>query len=245
MDLSVVIPVHDEAENVERLTDEIHSALAGRSYEIVFVDDGSEDDTLGRLRELRARTPDRLRIIRHRTACGQSTAISSGVAAARGEWIATLDGDGQNDPADIPALLSERDRRLAVGEDPMLCGHRVNRRDTWLKRVSSRIANGVRSRLLRDRTPDTGCGLKLFRRALFLSFPYFDHMHRFLPALARKEGADVLSVPVNHRPRVEGRSKYGLHDRLWVGIVDLMGVRWLIRRDRRTCAPEEVPPDVG
>ena len=244
MDLSVVIPVKNEAGNIAPLVGEIVAALEGRAgYEIVYVDDGSDDSTASEILGLQADLP-RLRLVRHATSCGQSAAIRSGVKAARGRWIATLDGDGQNDPADIPALW-----RLAQGEadrdarmPPLLiAGHRARRRDSWSKRQASRIANAVRRRLLRDDTPDTGCGLKLFPRALFLDLPYFDHMHRFLPALVLREGGTVRSVPVNHRPRQRGTSKYGVLDRLGVGIADLAGVMWLCRRRARPLLVEDAP----
>jgi dolichol-phosphate mannosyltransferase len=169
---------------------------------------------------------------RHRRSCGQSAAIVTGVRAARGGWIATLDGDGQNDPADIPALL--RHAMDDVGKGPLLvAGHRVRRKDSWTKRLSSRFANRIRAALLHDATPDTGCGLKLFRRDTFLELPHFDHMHRYLPALFIRAGGRVVSVPVNHRPRIRGQSNYGTLDRLWVGIFDLVGVFWLQRRWQR------------
>jgi glycosyltransferase involved in cell wall biosynthesis len=182
-----------------------------------------------------------LRLLRHATSCGQSAAIRSAVKAARGRWIATLDGDGQNDPADLPALW--RIAESCPATQPLLiAGHRARRRDSWSKRQASRIANAVRRRLLSDDTPDTGCGLKLFPRALFLDLPYFDHMHRFLPALVLREGGVVRSLPVNHRPRERGVSKYGVFDRLWVGISDLFGVMWLRRRQRLpTVIGEDVP----
>jgi dolichol-phosphate mannosyltransferase len=233
--LSVVIPVHDEADNVGPLAAEIHAALDGRvEFEIVYVDDASGDDTPQRLREL-ARNDPRLRVLRHRANAGQSTALLTGVRHARGALIATLDGDGQNDPADIPALLARwHDEQRAGGDGPLLiAGWRASRRDTWIRRLSSRIANGVRRRVLGDGTPDTGCGLKLFRRDDFLALPYFDHLHRFLPALVQREGGQVVSVPVSHRARPAGTSKYGIHNRLWVGIVDLFGVMWLQRRATR------------
>src|SRR5678816_838753 len=245
--LSVVIPVHDEQGNVLPLAAELNQALDGHvDYEVIFVDDASADQTLARLRWLASRDR-RVRVIGHRETCGQSTAIHTGVRHARGHWIATLDGDGQNDPADIPRLLAVlRDGR----HDPartLVTGHRVKRRDSTLVRLSSRVANGVRARILRDRTPDTGCGLKVFDRAMFLALPYFDHMHRFLPALVRRAGGDVVIVRVNHRPRRSGRSHYGLHNRLWTGIVDLLGVMWLSRRARLpdpselAIAPESSP----
>jgi dolichol-phosphate mannosyltransferase len=241
MDLSVVIPVKNEAGNIAPLVAEIVAALDGRAaYEIVYVDDGSDDATVAEIRRLQSGTPQ-LHLVRHAKSCGQSAAVRTGVKAARGHWIATLDGDGQNDPADLPALWS-----LVVGEsagDPspllLIAGHRARRRDSWSKRHASRIANAVRRRLLHDDTPDTGCGLKLFPRALFLDLPYFDHMHRFLPALVLREGGVVRSVPVNHRPRQRGTSKYGVLDRLVVGISDLLGVMWL----RRRCARPQVIAD--
>jgi dolichol-phosphate mannosyltransferase len=232
LQLSIVVPVRNEQENVLPLLAEIHTALAGfPEFEVVYVDDGSSDATPQRLAEAMQQYP-RLRVLSHRASCGQSTALMTGVRAAAGEWIATLDGDGQNDPADIPKLLAARDRGRAAALW-LIAGYRKSRRDTWLKRLSSRIANGVRSRLLGDATPDTGCGLKLIRRATYLELPYFDHMHRFLPALVQRAGGQTVSVEVNHRPRTRGTSNYGLFDRLWVGIVDLFGVMWLKRRAKR------------
>lgn len=228
--LSVVVPVKNEAANIEPLLREIvASSRQLAAFEIIYVDDGSTDSTLTELKRMTEAIPQ-LRVLRHLASCGQSTAITTGVLAASFNWIATLDGDGQNDPADIPKLLDRL--RLATPEDNlhMLAGWRANRRDTWLRRFSSRTANGIRSNMLKDSTPDTGCGLKLFSRETFLRLPYFDHMHRFLPALVQRHGGKVESVIVNHRPRERGTSKYGLHNRLWVGIVDLFGVSWLMRR---------------
>jgi dolichol-phosphate mannosyltransferase len=228
MDLSVVIPVRNEAENIAPLVAEIRAALDGRlDYEIVYVDDGSRDGTAAALAALAAAFP-RLRVIRHDASYGQSAAVRTGVKAARAPWIATLDGDGQNDPADIPALWAMT--RQGTDAGLLIAGHRQKRRDSWVKRVSSRIANRVRARLLGDATPDTGCGLKLFPRELFLDLPFFDHMHRFLPALVQRQGGRTVSVPVNHRPRERGTSNYGTLDRLAVGITDLLGVLWLQRR---------------
>jgi len=231
--LSVVVPVRNEAENIEPLVREIAAALGQlRAFEIVYVDDGSDDATPGELQRVRGLVPQ-LRVVRHARPCGQSTAILTGVGHARYPWIATLDGDGQNDPADIPRLL---ERLAAARPDEnlhMLAGWRAHRQDSWVRRMSSRIANGVRSRVLRDATPDTGCGLKVFARETYLRLPFFDHMHRFLPALVQRLGGGVESVVVAHRPRTRGRSKYGVHNRLWVGIVDLFGVAWLIRRGKR------------
>ena len=230
--LSVVVPVHNEEENLAPLIGEIRQALAGRiSYEIVYVDDGSDDGTGTHLRALQREVPE-LVVVRHRRSCGQSAAIHTGVHRARGRWIATLDGDGQNDPADIPRLF-EALCAMPGAERRLVTGMRARRHDDGLRRISSRVANGVRSWILDDGTPDTGCGLKIFPRAFYLEFPFFDHMHRFLPALALREGGDVLSVPVGHRPRLRGRSHYGIGNRLWVGLADLMGVRWLMRRMRR------------
>ncbi len=237
MDLSVVIPAHNEAENVGPLLAEIGAALrpSGVAYEVVVVDDGSTDATSARAREA-AGAVARLVVVRHPSPAGQSFATVTGVRSAGGRWIATLDGDGQNDPADIPRLLAAREAAAsggAVAGPLLLAGYRKARRDSWLKRVSSRVANGVRGRLLGDRTPDTGCGLKLFEREAFLTLPHFDHMHRFLPALFLRAGGRVVSVEVGHRPRARGQSHYGLFNRLGVGIVDMFGVMWLMRRRRR------------
>jgi len=242
MELSVVVPVRNEADNIRPQVEEIFAALDGlASFEVIYVDDGSTDDTLHRLCRERARRDGALRVLSHPAVCGQSTAIHSGVCAARHPWIVTLDGDRQNDPADIARLLEEI--RRAGSDRLMVTGHRVQRRDTPIRRLSSRVANSVRRALLRDGTPDTGCGLKVFPRELFLSLPYFDHMHRFLSALVLRQGGEVRSVPVAHRPRPSGRSKYGVCNRLWVGIVDLMGVAWLRRREKRPAQVTEVTDD--
>ena len=227
--MSVVIPVCNEQDNVLPLAREIRAALEGRyRYETIFVDDGSSDGTAEAVHAARRDGMPGIRLIRHAVRSGQSAAVATGVRAARAPWIATLDGDGQNDPADIPNLLESR----AAGSPRLrlVMGNRTTRRDTWLRRLSSRIANSVRGGMLRDGTPDTGCGIKVFDRAVFMDMPRFDHMHRFMPALFQREGYEVVSVPVNHRERTRGRSKYGLHNRLWVGIIDLFGVMWLIRR---------------
>jgi dolichol-phosphate mannosyltransferase len=229
MDLSIVIPVRNEAGNIEPLVAEIRAALDGLlTYEIVYVDDGSDDATAAEIGRIAPGTPQ-LRLLRHARSCGQSAAMRTGVRAAQSPWVATLDGDGQNDPADIPKLWRAGLAR-SRNEPILVNGLRENRQDSRSKRWASRIANAIRNRCLADRTPDTGCGLKLFPRALFLDLPYFDHMHRFLPALVLREGGAVHSVPVNHRPRRGGVSKYGIFDRLGVGIVDLLGVMWLQRR---------------
>jgi dolichol-phosphate mannosyltransferase len=239
MELSIVIPVFNEAENIEMLAGEIREALDGKfEYEVLFVDDASGDETPRILQRLREEYP-RFRNLRHLRNSGQSTAVWNGVKAARAPWVATLDGDGQNDPADIPKLMEELSSNGDTENLWMVAGHRQKRRDNWLKRFSSKVANRVRTWLLSDATPDTGCGLKLFSRKAFLELPYFDHMHRFLPALIQRHGGSTRSVVVNHRPRQRGVSKYGLHNRLWVGIVDLFGVRWLQRRTRITAIEEQ------
>jgi len=226
---SVVVPVRDEADSVDPLIAEIRVAMAAHGpFEMVFVDDGSRDGTAANLGRVAGECRE-LRIVRHRAAAGQTAAIVTGVRHARGEVIVTLDGDGQNDPADIPTLLA-RFAEAADRDRLLVTGLRARRMDSWLKRISSRIANGVRAWLLGDATPDTGCGLKVFSRRAFLAMPAFDHMHRFLPALMLRQGGDVVSVPVNHRPRKAGATKYGVLDRLAVGIVDLIGVKWLMRR---------------
>ncbi len=229
MNISVVVPVFNEADNVDALIAEIHQALSGLSdYEMIFVDDGSTDDTAAKLAAAMPAFPA-LRVLRHQSGCGQSRAIHSGVLAARHAWIATLDGDGQNDPADIQVLL----RYLADSEDAdlwMLAGFRHARSDSGWRKFSSKFANSVRGAILHDHTPDTGCGLKLFRRDKFLALPYFDHCHRFLPALMQMCGGRVESIKVSHRPRRFGRSKYGTWGRLGAGIVDMLGVIWLKKR---------------
>ena len=235
-DLSIVVPVHNERDNILPLLAEIAAALRGHSdFEIVYVDDCSKDDSLAVLTSAKAQFPE-LRVMRHLSQSGQSTALRTGIKAARGAWIATLDGDGQNDPADIPKLLTMRAESPAAIK--LFAGWRVDRKDTGSKRWASKFANGIRSRLLRDATPDTGCGIKLFERAAFLDLPYFDHMHRYLPALFQRAGWQVRSVPVNHRPRGSGVSNYNNLNRALVGISDLRGVSWLIRRSKRTGVEE-------
>lgn len=239
--LSVVIPVRNEAPNIAPLVAEIEAALGATPHEIVYVDDGSTDGTWEALQAAReAGAP--VHALRHRASCGQSAAVVTGVKAARGRWIATLDGDGQNDPADIPRLLARAEAEAAAGRRTLVAGHRVNRKDSGVKRYSSRIANAVRSRLLKDATPDTGCGLKVFARDFFLELPHFDHMHRFLPALTLRQGGHVVSEPVNHRPRVRGASNYGTLDRLLVSIFDLIGMAWLQRRGRRAVIERDEGP---
>ena len=234
--LSVVVPVFNERDNVTPLINEITTALRGQvDFEIVYIDDHSRDDTLAVLQALKATTPE-LRVLHHVTQSGQSTAVRNGVKHARAPWIATLDGDGQNDPADIPKLLAAR--AAAATEVKLFAGWRVNRQDSGSKRWASKWANAIRARMLHDDTPDTGCGIKLFERAAFLELPYFDHMHRYLPALMQRAGWKTTSVPVNHRHRTAGVSKYNNLGRALVGIRDLRGVAWLITRSKRTAVEE-------
>jgi dolichol-phosphate mannosyltransferase len=234
--LSVVVPVYDEQDNVAPLVAEIVAALRGvLAFEIVYVDDASRDATLQRLRALQVTTPE-LRVLRHVSNSGQSAAIRNGAKAAHAPWIATLDGDGQNDPADIPKLLAQREQ--APREVKLFAGWRVERQDSNSKRWASKWANAIRARLLRDDTPDTGCGIKLFEREAFLDLPGFDHMHRYLPALMQRAGWKTVSVPVHHRHRTAGVSKYNNLQRALVGIRDLRGVAWLIARNRRTAVEE-------
>lgn len=236
--VSIVVPVRNEADNVAPLVEEITAALDGRwNYEIVYVNDGSTDATGERLAAIMARCGN-VRQIRHEKSSGQSAAIRTGVRAARGTIVATLDGDGQNNPAFLPDLIAAIENGGArIG---LAAGQRVGRKDTGFKKFQSRIANGVRSRILSDGTRDTGCGLKALRREVFLSLPYFDGLHRFLPALVRREGYDVAYVDVTDRPRRSGVSNYGFFDRLWIGIMDLAGVWWLIRRKKSTPVATEI-----
>ena len=228
-EISVVVPVFDEAGAAPSLAREIAAAFAGRAFEILFVDDASRDGTRAALMALRAEIPQ-IRVLGHHANAGQSRAIRTGVLAARGAVIVTLDGDGQNDPADAPRLVEA----LAAGppELALVGGERVKRQDSGAKKLASRIANGVRRRLLADQAVDTGCGLKAFRREAFLRLPYFDHIHRYLPALMLREGYRVAFVGVGHRPRRSGRSKYTNLGRLWASVSDLAGVMWLRSRSR-------------
>lgn len=229
MKISVVVPVHNETDNVIPLIEEIHQALNGQdAYEMLFVDDGSTDDTLLKLKAAMQQFPA-LRVLQHQKSCGQSRAVHSGVTAAQYDWVATLDGDGQNDPADIPQMITTLQAQQSE-KLWMLAGHRHLRNDTGWRRFSSKFANAIRQAILHDQTPDSGCGLKLFRRDKFLALPYFDHIHRFLPAMIKMSGGNVISVKVNHRFRSHGQSKYGTLDRLMAGIIDLLGVVWLRKR---------------
>jgi glycosyltransferase involved in cell wall biosynthesis len=238
--VSIVVPVRNEADNITPLIAEIAAALDGRwVYEIIYVNDGSTDATAERVVSAMKQRPN-LRQINHAVSAGQSAAVRSGVRAARGAIVATLDGDGQNNPKFLPALISAiQNGGERIG---LAAGQRVGRKDTGFKKMQSRIANAVRGAILRDGTRDTGCGLKAFRREVFLALPYFDGLHRFLPALVRREGYEIAYVEVIDRPRQSGVSNYGFFDRLWIGIMDLAGVWWLIRRKKPTPAATEVKP---
>jgi dolichol-phosphate mannosyltransferase len=236
--VSIVVPVRNEADNVATLIAEITAALDGHwVYEIIYVNDGSTDATAERIAAIMKQRGN-LRQVRHAASSGQSAAVRSGVRAARGAIVATLDGDGQNNPAFLPDLISA----IEKGGDRvgLAAGQRVGRKDTGFKKIQSRIANGIRSTILRDGTRDTGCGLKAFRREVFLMMPYFDGLHRFLPALVRREGYEIAYVDVTDRPRHSGVSNYGFFDRLWIGIMDLAGVWWLLRRKKSTPVASEV-----
>src|SRR5829696_2460774 len=234
--ISVVVPVRNEAPNVLPLVEEIEGACSVLgSFEVIYVDDGSTDSTAEQVLGARSTRPW-LRLVRHEASCGQSAAVRTGVHAARGPIVVTLDGDGQNDPAFIPQLVAALDSPAVA----LVAGQRLGRKDGAYKKWQSRIANGVRGRILKDGTRDTGCGLKAFRRDVYLRLPYFDALHRFMPALVKREGYGVVHVDVVDRPRRSGRSNYGMFDRLWVGILDLAGVWWLIRRRRRVPAAQEI-----
>ncbi len=243
-EISIVVPVFNEAGAVETLALEISTAFAGWRHEMVFVDDASGDDTRARLTALSGRLPG-LRVMGHRRNAGQSRAIRTGVLAARAPLVVTLDGDGQNAPADAPRLAAAL--RDAGPEVAMIAGERRKRQDSQAKKWASRVANGVRRRMLRDKAADTGCGLKAFRREAFLALPYFDHLHRYLPALMLREGFEVRFEPVGHRPRESGQSKYTNLGRLGVALFDLAGVMWLNARARPTGGVEEAtlpaPPE--
>ncbi len=241
-DISVILPARDEAENIGALLTGIARVLGDRPHEIIVVDDASQDDSLEVLARLQTRLPQ-LRVIGHDRSCGQSAAIRSGVLAARGALIATLDADGQNPPENLIRLLEP-----FAGQDPaaearlgLVQGQRVGRRDRWSRRMASQIANAIRNALLRDGVRDSGCGLKAFPREVYLTLPFFDHIHRFMPAMVAREGWQVITVPVTHAPRAFGRSKYGNLQRALVGIVDLLGAAWLIRRRRLPRARELAP----
>lgn len=241
--ISIVIPAKNERDNLRPLIDEIRTAMEGQfDYELIYVDDGSTDASFTTLQAIRAEGFDRLRGVRHALSTGQSLAILSGAWIARGQWLVVLDADGQNDPADIPGML--RAVQTAHAQDKLVwgvIGHRVNRRDDWVKRLSSRVANGFRNAMLRDGVPDVGCGLKAVLRERYLRLPAFNHMHRYIPTLLQAQGGKMLVHPVNHRPRLAGQSNYGVWNRLWVGLVDVMGVWWLKRRAKVVIVQEMLP----
>lgn len=235
-ELSIVIPAHNEAENICSLILEIEQLKLAQSYEIIVVDDGSTDATYAKASVMKKMAKS-VRIVRHARSYGQSAAVASGIRQAGGELIVTMDGDGQNNPADIPNLI-EALRSSGNPKLRMIAGYRKQRHDSSWRVLSSKVANAVRSFFLGDRTPDTGCGLKVFYRSAFLSLPFFDHMHRFLPALIQMQGGEVISLEVSHRARVHGTSKYGTLNRLWVGIVDIAGVCWLRLRHKNVTITE-------
>lgn len=239
LEFSVIIPVYNEAGNVALLAGEIHAALDGRAYEMIFVDDASTDDTKAILLGLKAKFPA-LRALSHRQNAGQSRTIRTGAEAAKGHILATLDGDGQNDPADLPDLY----RRLLRADAPrglgMVIGQRINRRDGLAKRLASKLGNGVRRAILKDGNDDSACGIKAISRDLFLKLPYFDHMHRFMPALVQAHGHHVETLRVNHRPRQAGVSKYGNLSRAFSGLRDIRGVLWLAKRRKKTGGIDEL-----
>ncbi len=237
--LSVVVPVYNEEENVANLAAEIATALKGQTFEMIFVNDASSDTTEAVLKDLKSTYPE-LRALSHRQNAGQSRAVRSGVMAAKADVIATLDGDGQNDPADIPALFSQYTRKDAPDNLALVGGRRAKRQDSWAKKIGSKIGNGVRKRLLKDTADDTGCGLKVFSREAFLRLPYFDHIHRYIPALMLREGYTIEFADVNHRHREFGVSKYTNFGRLMVSLSDLRGVMWLNRRARNPNGWDEV-----
>jgi len=232
-EISVVIPVYNESGNIKDLVLSTYSVMRGlvAEHEILIVDDGSDDDSLSVLSDLQKKV-ETLRVLSHQSNCGQSTSLYNGVHAAEGSIIVTLDGDGQNDPSDIPNMISAFQKNIARNVQ-MVVGHRIRRNDNAVRKISSYIANSIRQFLLKDNTPDTGCGLKVFSKDVFLSLPFFDHMHRFLPALVQRQGWKVISEPVHSLPRKYGVSKYGVWNRLWVGIVDLFGVIWLKKRFKK------------
>jgi dolichol-phosphate mannosyltransferase len=232
--ISVLIPAKDEAGNIGQLVTEVVDALRSVcGFEIVLVDDGSGDATAAEFAQRCTALGAAAQLIRHQASVGQSTALSTAAQHARGRYLVTIDGDGQNDPADIPALLRQAQAMEAGGAHFCIAGFRHQRKDTEWKKIQSKIANAVRRQILDDGVPDTGCGLKLIPRATWLRLPYFDHMHRYIPALVRRLGGRIAVVPVNHRHRTAGVSKYTAWNRVWVGIVDMFGVRWLTRRSKQ------------
>lgn len=232
MDISIVIPARNEAGNIQPLVAEIRRAMpAAYHYEIIYIDDGSSDATADEILNEQRQPDSPVRLIRHARSAGQSTALYSGVCHAQGKWIVSMDADGQNDPADIPHLLEQA--QAQTNAHFCIAGYRHKRKDTLSKRLQSRIANGIRQRLLKDQVPDTGCGIKLFPKHTFLLLPFFDHIHRFIPALVQRLGGNIVVVPVNHRDRTRGVSNYTMFSRLGVGVVDMLGVMWLQRRSSK------------
>jgi len=237
MDLSVVVPIFNEEDNIEGLVYEICNSLNNLNFEVILVDDNSSDNSLKILKKIK-KNNSRVRVIKHSSNYGQSFAVRSGVKFSKSKWIATLDGDGQNDPKDIPKLYKVLIEKNIKCKDTLIAGHRVKRRDSLLKIFSSKYANKLRSRILKDQVPDTGCGLKLFSKDFFLDLPSFNHMHRYIPALFISRGGQVISIEVGHRPRIKGNSKYGFNNRFWVGIRDILGVRWLQKRSKSIISKE-------
>lgn len=229
--ISIVIPMYNEVDNVEPFVNEIHDALKDKvaTFEIIVVDDGSSDGTGERLTQLKSSVPT-LRVLGHLGNFGQSAATVSGIRAAIHPWIITMDGDAQNDPHDIPLLLEKLEQQSDLSQPLLIAGNRKKRNDSALRKLSSRVGNGVRNAILKDDCMDTGCSLKLFSRDTFMKMPHFNHLHRFIPSLIKRAGGKIINVPVSHRARTHGTSKYGVMNRLWVGIVDLFGVKWLMKR---------------
>lgn len=240
--VSIVIPAKNEAENVRPLIDEIKTAMEGRfDYELIYVDDGSTDETFKILKSIRDEGFSKLVVLRHQQSVGQSFSVLNGARHGTGEWLVVLDADGQNDPADIPGMLTAIQQAYAKDDKNVgIIGHRVNRRDDWVKKISSKLANGFRDWMLKDGIPDTGCGLKAVRRDWYVRLPAFNHMHRYVPTLIQSLGGNMLIHPVNHRPRMAGTSNYGVWNRLWVGLVDVFGVRWLQMRAKQIVIAEKL-----
>ncbi len=238
--VTIVIPAKNEADNIRPLIHEIKAAMEGQfDYELIYVDDGSTDQTFEILKAVRDEGFKKLTVIRHQQSVGQSFSVLNGARHGLGEWLVVLDADGQNDPADIPGMLKAI--QTAYAQDQMnvgIIGHRVNRRDDWVKRLSSKLANGFRNWMLKDGIPDVGCGLKAVRRDWYIRLPAFNHMHRYVPTLVQSLGGHMLVHPVNHRPRMAGTSNYGVWNRLWVGLVDVFGVRWLQMRAKKIVIQE-------
>ena len=237
MNLSIIIPVFNESENISNLLIEISEALSTYNHEILVIDDSSTDSTIEVLKSIK-QSNENLRILSHSENYGQSNAIKTGISSSKHDVIVTIDGDGQNDPRDIPILVEEYVKRNINYPRVMIAGYRYSRKDSFLKRFSSKYANMLRNFLLKDNVPDTGCGLKVFDKKSFLELPFFNHIHRYLPALFIAQGGKVFSVKVSHRPRVKGVSKYGFHNRFWVGIHDLLGVFWLQKRSKKNSFKE-------